>query len=520
MMKYIKSTFILLTILFGFSTNTLWAENIQSNSFEKSQQSAKRVYYLLDDFDGIDSEMHWYKNYKTSAQCKLDKKFMSLFETRKQVFLFHHFLIYKNEKKTNWNENESHLELLFNRETSFIGNIFYTSRTALKQMGVLKTSKIEDWKLFLKELLLYYNKIIQVKGWEDKFKSLLKDNIYGLAHAAKYHAKGFEKNQNPCYLKSNLYDYSFAGGTEGWFYSFWLRRYKEGNFQLVKVMIDWGLAYLSNQEFIENSESLKFKKDFYKKQQQKKSKQKAKPLKSPMNCDNISMPASPSFKSAYHKSETIYSFPSFIPVDWKSKTPEKYSSISMRNTAYEDFLMLREKYSNYFWAEFNYETPLDCSINQGHYYIISDEGISKVKPIKFEGRVGFSMGVYGVDVNKVDYHGLIIAEDKNSKNSGGGFALFLDKEIKDFHLNRDVDFKIVPNGKGSIYEYTKNKTYQYKIERGGFSEIVKKYSFSIEGKYYIFVRWGGYHACESSYSLFEVDKDLKQLIWNAYQCDV
>lgn len=90
----------------------------------------------------------------------------------------------------------------------------------------------------IKELLVYHGKIVATGAWEQKFKVLadISKNVGQLDNGKIFHSKGFPPPSEPCYMNNGDNDASI----EAWLYSFWLRRYQEGNmtttFEILKVL--------------------------------------------------------------------------------------------------------------------------------------------------------------------------------------------------------------------------------------------------------------------------------------------
>jgi len=101
------------------------------------------------------------------------------------------------------------------------------------------------------ELVHYYNKIVAVDGWKEKFDTLAiaTNKPYGLDQGKVFHRVGFPTPANMCYLKDTTMKFDIGRLSEGiqmgseyfdsdsnmdaWLYSFWLRRYSEGNMEQV-----------------------------------------------------------------------------------------------------------------------------------------------------------------------------------------------------------------------------------------------------------------------------------------------
>ncbi|HOO63098.1 MAG TPA: hypothetical protein PK364_04140 [Synergistaceae bacterium] len=104
-----------------------------------------------------------------------------------------------------------------------------------------------ELETLIRELPIYYDAIISQEGWQQKFNLMLQSDAYGppLEEGRLFLIAGFPRvNEDPVYSKAlsvegaiNLYE--FDSSIEGWLYSFWLRRYRDGSMETVKKILDW-----------------------------------------------------------------------------------------------------------------------------------------------------------------------------------------------------------------------------------------------------------------------------------------
>lgn len=494
--------------------------------FPKDNNPENRIENLIKDFENLTNieKKHDFLKY-LSGDCRKDERFISLLNTRYNLFYFHHML-----------RGGSNFELFFNRNTEFIGKMFFGNREGIKSKGIIETANLNDWKSFTHELLTYHEKIITIDSWEKKFQTLLNGKRWLLAKAETYHNSDFPKHENKCYLKTNLFSDNNAGwdkGTEGWFYSFWLRRYKEGNFDLAKIILDWGLAYLSNVEYHEGRKAQEFKEFFLIQINTKSIKTDDSVVSSgslpnkAASCESISKPSYPKFQSAYHKADNTFQFDPFIKIDWISKAPEKYIKIDTNNINFKDLILLRNNINMWGNAEFPYHAPLDCTTDIGYYYLLTGDGISSVELTGLEGFVIFSTSGNPSVFYGPKYYGYIFAQDNLNKHLGAGFIMLAGTKLNNsFSINTDVNFKATVKERNITYTYERaGKVFSLTKKTQHPHRILKKYSFFIDGIEYVFVQWkkdGGcdYGCCAFSYTLFKVDKTLEEVVWSRYQCDI
>ncbi len=90
----------------------------------------------------------------------------------------------------------------------------------------------------------YYVLITNERSWENKFTRVREkyEGDWSLAMPDAFHRVGFPATNDECYGKSlqenwvtPFYDY----GLEGWAYSFWYRRWKEGTIDTVYDIFKW-----------------------------------------------------------------------------------------------------------------------------------------------------------------------------------------------------------------------------------------------------------------------------------------
>lgn len=112
----------------------------------------------------------------------------------------------------------------------------------------------------IRELPVYYEAVKSREDWQEKFDLIFETgDIYGpsLNNGKTFHLAGFPKvNREEAYVApldvstqdNMLYLGEFDSSLEGWLYSFWLRRYKDGSFEPVKMILDWLNARLDAAE--------------------------------------------------------------------------------------------------------------------------------------------------------------------------------------------------------------------------------------------------------------------------------
>ena len=103
----------------------------------------------------------------------------------------------------------------------------------------------------IRELPAYYDAMKSKEDWQEKFDLILETgDAYGpsLNRGKTFHLAGFPKvNTTKEYTMAidvefkdeSLYYSEADSSIEGWLYSFWLRRYREGSLETVKTILDW-----------------------------------------------------------------------------------------------------------------------------------------------------------------------------------------------------------------------------------------------------------------------------------------
>jgi len=166
-----------------------------------------------------------------TEQCLKDKTFLELFASKLRIWYF------------NYNMNEKY----GNKESFYMPIIPLFLSMAKNTQSHSKDDQyfaklVQDFKMksLIEELLKYHAKIVTVEQWEEKFKKIgvQEDGI----EASDFYDNGFEKSQNECYhgyvsLGDKYGEYSIT--MDGWLYSFWMRRYNEGNLEFAKNTLEW-----------------------------------------------------------------------------------------------------------------------------------------------------------------------------------------------------------------------------------------------------------------------------------------
>ena len=103
----------------------------------------------------------------------------------------------------------------------------------------------------IRELPAYYQAVKSREDWKEKFDLIFETgDTYGpsLNNGRTFYLAGFPKvNTEEAYVapldvSTNdevLYLGEFDSSIEGWLYSFWLRRHKDGSMETVKTIIEW-----------------------------------------------------------------------------------------------------------------------------------------------------------------------------------------------------------------------------------------------------------------------------------------
>ncbi len=198
----------------------------------------------------IDIQASYVSNPELMLPYRCDSaRFVSLQRARFNIFRFHHSLV-----------PGPNFRLLLTREPVFIARSFEALSGTVSAAVSLPEEMHQDALVLIDELLDYQQKITTTVHWAAAFDRLLdRRSQWGLAVSDVYHEAGFPRSTDTCYHKRKLFDvgtYQTGHGTEGWLYSFWLRRYQEGNFRLIGYLLQWARDWLNSDNTTLDEEAL------------------------------------------------------------------------------------------------------------------------------------------------------------------------------------------------------------------------------------------------------------------------
>ncbi len=184
--------------------------------------------------------------------CPSYDQFKSIYRTRMKLFALRTELSYVEPKDADKYKAHSYRERLFSRDGSWLLKAFELSRSKFFKAVSIDPQLSSDLRLFALELLRYRSMIESVPDWKEKFDALLAASDKqekNLVNGAHFHAAGFPVTGNECSHTVSLFTGSGEGlgydwGNEGWFYSFWVRRYREGTMDATKRILEWIAASL------------------------------------------------------------------------------------------------------------------------------------------------------------------------------------------------------------------------------------------------------------------------------------
>lgn len=483
--------------------------------------AGKRLTGLISDFENM-------VNYESAnkyrpdipPQCNTNDKFKSLLSTRFDLFLFHHNL-----------KNGYNFELLFNRDSRFLGEFFIEVYNAGINLDAIDYSNQKRYMLFVEELLAYHDKIIRTNAWQEKFDSILAGNKWAISKAHSFHKAGFPMHEDECYRIPNVFSH-LDGGTEGWFYSFWIRRYKEGNFGLAKILLEWGAGRLVGVENNKAIDIQQFKdkylagntsERFLGDQQLSSATLRAGITES---CEKLPAPEYPVIQSAYPGDDSTLEFRPFIDIDWEQKAPGNFKRIDTDNLHFEDLAILRKKRNMWGNAEFVFQSPLDCTAEYGFPYLVSSAGIDPIVMSNFEGTARFGSDSKAKFYAPI-YYGNIVAKTTSGDKTEGGFVVLAGSQLEgDYSVNAEIEFSTtVTDGKLSYRHQSGDKSYELTMSQEHPEDVVASYRFRLDGDDFIFVQWSGdnscnYGCCFYNYSLFRVSESLELVATNRFGCDI
>jgi len=183
---------------------------------------------------------------KLSVSCDTPQ-ITSLYRTRQKLFYIHRKLTEKDErwKDAEWFQNRIYYDLLFSRDVVRLNQLFQVlNNSRPPAVAISDPGLATDWRLFASELLRYRTMVLSVPDWQEQFENLAQGER-NLVSGDPFHEAGFPKTDDAChhltYIFGGNYIVGYDQGLEGWFYSFWVRRHKEGTMDVVKDMLEWGV---------------------------------------------------------------------------------------------------------------------------------------------------------------------------------------------------------------------------------------------------------------------------------------
>lgn len=178
------------------------------------------------------SELPRYPGYMKSAQihdswyppeCAGDKRLWAMENIRFGVLPILH---------TNDTPDERFGKLM--RAPAYLASVF-ASRDRLHPS--IEELKLRGAGVIVEELLLYHDNITRTPAWESKFQEILA--VGELKNGKVFHERGFPEPSNRCYIGTDSKDNPWSTNIEGWLYSFWMRRHKEGTMPATLKLLRW-----------------------------------------------------------------------------------------------------------------------------------------------------------------------------------------------------------------------------------------------------------------------------------------
>jgi len=230
-----------------------------------SKQITSEITKLLDFLKDMHKEIDWSKEHKDWAvnhdvnlnlpdSCANYKKTLGLIQTRQKWYYIHRKLNYDSEvwfKDPKWFMNRSYYDLIFVERNQYRwSDIFNTSRKILSKFVEIHSEHTKEWRFFIEELLRYHQNIVRTPAWEEKFGTLIEGEA-NLVDGAHFHRVGFPKTEDPCYHLAFMFGsghpIGYDHGTEGWMYSFWVRRFMEDTTSTTETILKWALTFLPQE---------------------------------------------------------------------------------------------------------------------------------------------------------------------------------------------------------------------------------------------------------------------------------
>lgn len=400
------------------------------------------------------------------AECwKNDEKYRNIVLARHKLIAFHNNLKGGSDDTTATLDNNVNFELLFHRDAAFVAEVFLLSANSLvhNEKFINDTNSFLDFAI---ELVKHKNGITSNPKWKEILGALLKSQPYNLARAEPYYESGFPRSENACLQAKPQNDYSI----DAWMYGFWLRRFSEGNMELVGRILDWWVAFRSNNNpKIELTAIEDYAKTFA--INITHSEESKAHFEQPIFVDCHDFAFDATYFGAETRGDTV-AIDAMAKIDWQKYAPAHLRQLDPKKIHYKMLAQLRQNASDYGTAYLSYTAPVSCPEIQKTFTFVSPNQQSVIRLSHILGQVRFSISQRGAVESGPSYGGYIIGDGIGTLHSGDlGFVFVTDKPIspstlvpKSIKLGNQL-FTITPSvGEDMCWGVILNKTIGNEIQ--------------------------------------------------------
>ncbi len=218
-------------------------------------------------------------------------------------------------------------------------------------------------------------------------------------------------------------------------------------------------------------------------------------------------------------------FEQLVPIDWVKVARAHFRRFELEKPDPEQIRM------HYFEpggsSHLYYEAPLPASLREGSYYLLSEDGITRVRPQGLIGTVVYQTDRERRAVGAPRLHGEISAVVEGQAPQDAGFVIFTRSEqpvkLHKVGIGWDSPLPRAAIGAPGLVTFVDE---QKRVWRGSFrplgqEKILIAYVVEVGERRYLFVRWGPVGAeaqCAFMYSLFAIEGGMVEAMWNMYDC--
>ncbi|MGH9838265.1 MAG: hypothetical protein ACREEM_05730 [Blastocatellia bacterium] len=215
-------------------------------------------------------------------------------------------------------------------------------------------------------------------------------------------------------------------------------------------------------------------------------------------------------------------FDPIAPLDWGAIASRSFHRFPLKQPNRQDVRKnWREITSR---ATFDFSAGLPKEAAEWIYVVLSEDGIRRLWPRRLAGEVSYGADAEATRISAPLFSGRVCGMvGKRVRVDDAGFILASRRE--EMWKTKAVAWRRSERGEYSVR--IQGREFRVPPLEAGSKDLRKAYIVTrgSAGKAYLFVRWEpdpGCSAlcCEFSYTFFEIGDDLREILWNAYGCDV